>query len=346
MVCADRLCVAGGGGDEAAGGARRPDKMGKGMGCGASKSASVDVPKLSRGTSAMLKAELIEHLTQTVGIPAGDSAVDDYVDALHTAGYSTVAAFAELTVEELCETYSFKPYHATLVGRYRKEQSETTDDATDGSGNEVRAAESRASGSAAAPQERPRREPHGDTIAPLRPGGDEPTESWLHQKDGRIVLGKGNDMLSKILASVNLITIFGAARTGKSTLMSLLCGEQGLFRSSAGGESFTQGIMIANFFTSLEAFSSQDGGECVSPDSGSSGEDGLVVGFVDAEGQGDKGMQYDLKLISTPLLFSSIVLFNWKGGMQKHEILVRQNPLYLSRACLGKSINFLKITSH
>jgi hypothetical protein len=265
------------------------------------------------------------HLTQTVGIPAGDSAVDDYVDALHTAGYSTVAAFAELTVEELCETYSFKPYHATLVGRYRKEQSETTDDATDGSGNEVRAAESPASSSAAAPQERPpRREPRGDTIAPLRPGGDEPTETWLHQKDGHIILGKGNDMLSQIPASVNLITIFGAARTGKSTLMSLLCGEQGLFRSSAGGESFTQGIMIANFFSSLEAFSSQDGGECVSPYSGSGEEGGLVVGFVDAEGQGDKGMKYDLKLTSAPLLLSNTVIFNWKGGMQKHEILVRR----------------------
>jgi hypothetical protein len=312
--------------------------MGKGMGCGASKGASVDVPtadrKLSRGTSAVLKAELIVHLTQTVGIPAEDSAVQDYADALHRAGYSTVAAFAELTVEQLCETpYSFKPYHATLVGRYRKQLSETTDDATDGSGNEVRAAESPASSSAAAPQERPpRREPRGDTIAPLRPGGDEPTEPWLHQKDGRIVLGKGNDMLSKILASVNLITIFGAARTGKSTLMSLLCGEQGLFRSSAGGESFTQGIMIANFFPSLEAFSSQDGGECVSPDSGSGGEDGLVVGFVDAEGQGDRGMQYDLKLISAPVLLSKIVFFNWKGGMQKHEILVRR-CVYVLDAC-------------
>ena len=87
MVCADRSC--GGGGDEAAGGARHPDKMGKGMGCGASKSALVDVPtadgKLSRGTSAVLKAELIVHLTQTVGIPAEDSAVEDYADALHTA---------------------------------------------------------------------------------------------------------------------------------------------------------------------------------------------------------------------------------------------------------------------
>ena len=167
-------------------------------------------------------------------------------------------------------------------------------------------------------------QPARPTSAPLCPGGGEPTELWLHQKDGRIVVGKGNDMLSKVLASVNLITIFGAARTGKSTLMSLLCGEQGLFRSSAGGESFTQGIMIANFFSSLEAFSSQDGGECVSPDSGSGEEDGLVVGFVDAEGQGDKGMRYDLKLTSAPLLLSNTVIFNWKGGMQKHEILVRR----------------------
>jgi hypothetical protein len=147
--------------------------MGKGMGCGASKGASVDVPtadrKLSRGTSAVLKAELIVHLTQTVGIPAEDSAVQDYADALHRAGYSTVAAFAELTVEQLCETpYSFKPYHATLVGRYRKQLSETTDDATDGSGNEVRAAESPASGSATPRASGPADKEQGGAQAPYR----------------------------------------------------------------------------------------------------------------------------------------------------------------------------------
>lgn len=37
------------------------------------------------------------------------------------------------------------------------------------------------------------------------------------------------------------------------------------------------------------------------------------VGFVDAEGQGDKDVSYDANLICPILLASKVVIFNWKG---------------------------------
>jgi hypothetical protein len=313
--------------------------MGKGGGCGASAPAqptATDAPELEQ-------QDVQQHL-QRMGLRSNIAAAR--AAQLVAAGYDTVEQIDRLSDEALTQV-GFRPGDVDKVVAFRDRQagSDPPIMATAVAAAAEAAAQVDMGGSPAPPGDKAA-QPARPTIAPLRPGGDEPTELWLHQKDGRIVLGKGNGMLSKVLASVNLITIFGAARTGKSTLMSLLCGEQGLFRSSAGGESFTQGIILANFFSSLEAFSSQDGGECVSPDSVSVGEDGLVVGFVDAEGQGDKGMQYDLKLVSAPVLLSKIVIFNWKGGMQKHEILVRQNPLYLSRACLGKSSVFLILTSH
>jgi hypothetical protein len=45
------------------------------------------------------------------------------------------------------------------------------------------------------------------------------------------------------------------------------------------------------------------------------------VGFVDAEGQGDKDVSYDANLICPILLMSKCVLFNWKGDLQKDHIL-------------------------
>eukprot|EP01046_Picozoa_sp_COSAG06_P002368 COSAG06_NODE_83_length_25105_cov_69.740913_11_plen_310_part_00 len=302
--------------------------MGKGKGCGASAPAQpTDAPEgaLDEQLAQLSQQNVQQHL-QRIGLRPDIAAAR--AAQLVAAGYDTAEQIDRLSDEALAQA-GFRPGDVEKVAVFRERQAGV--DPPIMATAVAAAAETTArvgmAGSPAPPGDKAA-QPGRPTIAPLRPGGDEPTEPWLHQKDGRIVGGKGNDMLSRILASVNLITIFGAARTGKSTLMSLLCGEQGLFRSSAGGESFTQGIMIANFFTSLEAFSSQDGGECVSPDS-SGGEDGLVVGFVDAEGQGDKGMKYDLKLMSAPVLLSPIVIFNWKGGMQKHEILVRRKRRFV-----------------
>jgi hypothetical protein len=50
-------------------------------------------------------------------------------------------------------------------------------------------------------------------------------------------------------------------------------------------------------------------------------EERVLVGFVDAEGQGDRGVEYDLKLIAAPMLLSKIIIFNWSATMQKNKIL-------------------------
>ena len=99
-------------------------------------------------------------------------------------------------------------------------------------------------------------------------------------------------------------------------MMSLLCGQHGLFKASSGGESFTKGIMMANHFAGLTHFSGQDGGRRVEAE-----QEDTVVGFVDAEGQGDRGVEYDLKLISAPMLLSRVTIFNWNSSMQKDKIL-------------------------
>ncbi len=43
--------------------------------------------------------------------------------------------------------------------------------------------------------------------------------------------------------------------------------------------------------------------------------------FVDSEGQGDEDVDSDAKLLTPILLLSKVILFNWKGGLQKNLIL-------------------------
>lgn len=117
------------------------------------------------------------------------------------------------------------------------------------------------------------------------------------------------DPLGKSL--VGLISIFGAARQGKSFLMNCLAGETDLFRISNERESCTQGIDVSRKLMDLSAFAGDK----------KSGYPNLKVGFVDAEGQGDKDMGYDANLVCPILLASKCVIFNWKDSMQKDRIL-------------------------
>ena len=47
----------------------------------------------------------------------------------------------------------------------------------------------------------------------------------------------------------------------------------------------------------------------------------IKIGFVDAEGQGDRNVTYDATLVCPILLASKCVIFNWKGDLQKDHIL-------------------------
>lgn len=81
---------------------------------------------------------------------------------------------------------------------------------------------------------------------------------------------------------INLISIFGAARQGKSFLMNLLADQQDLFKISNLREPCTQGVDLSGHFISLEAFSALNGCPAVTQSKQ------LQIGFVDAEGQGDR----------------------------------------------------------
>eukprot|EP01033_Poteriospumella_lacustris_P005419 gene5421-3861_t len=69
---------------------------------------------------------------------------------------------------------------------------------------------------------------------------------------------------------------------------------------------------------SVRHFATIDGGRL---DARGHEVDNIRVGFVDAEGQGDKDVSYDANLICPILLASKCVIFNWKGDMQKDAIL-------------------------
>jgi hypothetical protein len=85
---------------------------------------------------------------------------------------------------------------------------------------------------------------------------------------------------------INLISIFGAARQGKSFLMNLLADQQDLFKISNLREPCTQGVDLSGHFVPLPKFSALNG--CPPIASGGSERQTLQIGFVDAEGQGDR----------------------------------------------------------
>jgi hypothetical protein len=117
----------------------------------------------------------------------------------------------------------------------------------------------------------------------------------------------------------NLVSIFGAARQGKSFMMNMLSGQEDLFRVSNRSVPCTQGVDICSKVMPLHEFASTDIAEATNAAQSCTGdvdkykESKVVVGFVDAEGQGDRDVTYDARLICPVLLTSKTVLFNWKN---------------------------------
>ena len=116
-------------------------------------------------------------------------------------------------------------------------------------------------------------------------------------------------------AYCNLISIFGRARQGKSFLMNYLAGESDIFKISNSKDPCTQGIDISATSKTLAEFSGNG-----SSSRGGGGSD-IRIGFVDAEGQGDRDVSYDAQLVCPILLASKVVLFNWKGDLQRDDLL-------------------------
>eukprot|EP01032_Pedospumella_encystans_P028439 gene28439-32123_t len=144
------------------------------------------------------------------------------------------------------------------------------------------------------------------------------SHKWITSGEGKaLVVHKVPSIFSQVAKNpCNLISIFGRARQGKSFLMNCLAGEREIFKISNEKESCTQGIDISSKWLSLADFSKLDGGKHIGGRT-----EGIRIGFVDAEGQGDKDVSYDANLICPILLASKCVIFNWKGDLQKDHIL-------------------------
>ena len=99
---------------------------------------------------------------------------------------------------------------------------------------------------------------------------------------------------------VNIVTILGMARTGKSTLMNSVVGKE-VFQTSAEIEGCTQGVWVSNTTKDI-------------------GEDGVTV-YLDTEGQGNKPVKTDYKLLMPVLLLSKVIIFNIKGRIAATDVL-------------------------
>ena len=117
---------------------------------------------------------------------------------------------------------------------------------------------------------------------------------------------------------LGLIAIFGSARQGKSFLMNKLAGGDGCgFTVSNKQDPCTVGIDLARNTVPLKTFCRV---ENPGADVRRVPED-IRVGFVDAEGQGDRDAAYDARIACPVLLASKCVIFNWRDSLQKDRML-------------------------
>lgn len=103
----------------------------------------------------------------------------------------------------------------------------------------------------------------------------------------------------------HIVTILGAARQGKSFLINLLSKAAGgsiLFQVSDSSTRCTQGV------------------DLYWPSHGH-------TAFADVEGQGDRPIDYDTRLVTPTLLLSRCILFNWKGGVERDHIMTKLGVL-------------------
>lgn len=134
----------------------------------------------------------------------------------------------------------------------------------------------------------------------------------------RVIEDPTNKVVRMVTDPLNLISVMGPARSGKSTLMNLLAGCQvtELFPTYPGMETFTKGIYVPTRMLSLPDFSALEGDPPVQ-----SSDANIKVTFVDTEGQGAIGTGYDMSLFSPALISSRVVIYNRTGGLLIEEII-------------------------
>lgn len=105
---------------------------------------------------------------------------------------------------------------------------------------------------------------------------------------------------------LNLVTIWGPARTGKSFFMNCLARADNLFRVSGEMEPCTIGADMSTTMLGLSEFAHEQGALAHREADASESTAPPAIGFVDVEGQGDRDISYEV-LLATPLLLISKV---------------------------------------
>ncbi|KAF7872337.1 hypothetical protein EAF04_003260 [Stromatinia cepivora] len=126
----------------------------------------------------------------------------------------------------------------------------------------------------------------------------------------KVIEDPTNNFIRLIKDPLNMISVMGPARSGKSTLMNILagCTATELFATYPGMETFTKRNSNSN--------QSPEGETTVDPTT-----ENVKVTFVDTEGQGAVGNNYDMDLFSPALVTSRVVIYNRTGGLLTEEIL-------------------------
>lgn len=123
-------------------------------------------------------------------------------------------------------------------------------------------------------------------------------------KDGLLFnTGKAREILAKIREDepLNLLTVIGAAKCGKSFLMNALTGFDNMFPVSPGAAPCTVGADLSPILMPLSDFR-RGGGDRKSSVIPALPEPTIV--FSDMEGQGDQSAEHDTRL-ATPFLLLS-----------------------------------------
>lgn len=136
---------------------------------------------------------------------------------------------------------------------------------------------------------------------------------WVAVKDGQLhTTGEAREILMEVREDepLNLLTVFGAAKCGKSFLMNALTGFDNMFPVSPGVTPCTAGADLSPILMPLSSFRRGGGRTDNSPVVSASPEPTIV--FSDMEGQGDQSAEHDTRLAIPFLLLSqaSKPLFN------------------------------------
>ena len=145
--------------------------------------------------------------------------------------------------------------------------------------------------------------------------------NWFALRKASLAISEGSiDVFNRAgSAAVNVVTVCGELRTGKSYLLNALSGSRA-FGVSSAPTSFTKGVdMSPNLLETTDM-----------PDARPK------VVFADMEGQGDRGMQYDVHLMTPILLVSKLIVLNvvCPTGPSKENVLNRLHVMmHASKKC-------------